>query len=144
MLKDLLNLFKQQKVTVRSHMKNLIELAAIDGHFDHGEYDLLKSIAKKNGVSASQLKEIQGNSQNVKFEVPLDNSERFQQLYDLVHMMSIDETIQKEELSLCNLFAIKFGYRKEHVDELIHSIHLNIKHGQSAPEAMKRLAILIS
>jgi len=144
MLNDLLNLFKQQKATVRSHMKNLIELAAVDGNFDKVEYDLLKSIAKKNGVSESQLKEIRSNPHHVKFEVPSDENEKFQQLYDLVHMMSIDETVQTEELNLCNLFAIKFGYPKERVDELIYTIRLNIHHGQTPAETKKRLAILMS
>lgn len=143
MLNELLKLFKQQKGTVRSHMKNLIELAAVDGNFDEAELQLLKTIARRNGVSESQLQEIRSNPQGVKFEVPADEVDRFQQLYDLVHMMSIDESVQLEELDLCNLFAIKFGYPRERVGELIHSIHLNIKHGQNASETRKRLAILM-
>jgi uncharacterized tellurite resistance protein B-like protein len=142
MLNDILNLFKQGKGTARSHMKNLIEMAAVDGNFDSNEFDLLKSIAKRNGISESQLAEIQKNPHGVKFESPTSNKERFDQLYDLVHMMSIDKNIHDEELKLCNLFAVRFGYEREKIKELIESIQLNIKNGQSHEEAMKRLTFL--
>jgi uncharacterized tellurite resistance protein B-like protein len=142
MLNDILNLFKQGKGTARSHMKNLIEMAAVDGNFDSDEFTLLKSIAKRNGISESQLAEIRKNPAGVKFEPPVDVTERFDQLYDLVHMMSIDKNIHQEELKLCNLFAIKFGYQREKIRELIESIQLNIKNGQSHEEAMKRLSFL--
>ena len=99
-LKDLLGAFSQGKSTAKSHMKNLIEMAAVDGNFDDVEYDLLKSIAKRNGISEWQLKEIRKNPNHIKFEVPTDANEKFHQLYDLVHMMSIDKNVHSEELKL--------------------------------------------
>ncbi len=38
---DLLSAFSQGKSTAKSDMKNLIEMAAVDGNFDDVEYDLL-------------------------------------------------------------------------------------------------------
>jgi uncharacterized tellurite resistance protein B-like protein len=124
-------------------MKNLIEMAAADGHFQDVEYDLLKKIGKRNGVSEKQLQEIRSNPTAVAFEVPKDNKEKFHQIYDLVHMMSIDEQIHSEERKLCNLIAIKFGYKRGIVDDLIDSIRSNIKNGISHDEALKRLEMLI-
>jgi uncharacterized tellurite resistance protein B-like protein len=144
MLSDIINLFKQGKGSARSHMKNLIEMAAVDGNFDTSESDLLKSIARRNGISESQLSEIKQNLQGVKFELPATKEERFSQLYDLVHMMSIDRNIHDEEIKLCDLFAIKFGYPRNKVQELISSIQHNIANGQKADEAFKRLAFLIN
>lgn len=140
---DLLNVFKTGSATVRSHMKNLIEMAAVDGHFHENEKDLLKKIAKRNGISEKQLDEIKNNPGEINFEVPHEDREKFQQLYDLVHMMSIDNQVHAEEQSLCNLFAIKFGYRRESTKELIESIRLNIKNGISAEEAAKRVKMLM-
>lgn len=136
---DILSLFHQGKGTARSHMKNLIEMAAVDGNFDEVEYDLLKSIAKRNGISESQLKEIKENPQGIEFKVPVDKKERFYQLYDLVHMMSVDNAIHDEEMKLCNLFAVKFGYSREKSKELIESIRSNINNGQDHDQAMKRV-----
>jgi uncharacterized tellurite resistance protein B-like protein len=140
---DLLNLFKQGKGTAKSHMKNLIEMAAVDGNFDTIEYDLLKSIARRNNITESQLDQIRKNPAGIEFVVPTDKAEKFNQLYDLVHMMSIDKNIHDEELKLCNLFAIKFGYQRERVKDLIETIRLNIQNGQSHAEALKRVSMLI-
>jgi uncharacterized tellurite resistance protein B-like protein len=141
---EILALFQQGKGSAKSHMKNLIEMAAVDGNFDDVEYDLLKRIAKRNGISESKLKEIRKNPGGIKFEVPANKKEKFHQLYDLVHMMTVDKAIHEEESKLCNLFAIKFGYHRERVRELIDTIRSNIEHGQSHNETMKRAALLIT
>ena len=140
---DILNMFNQGKGTARSHMKNLIEMAAVDGNFEDIEYELLKTIAKRNGIPESQLKEIRKNPEGIKFEIPTDKKEKFHQLYDLVHMMSVDNAIHDEEAKLSVLFAIKFGYPRMNVKELVDTIRLNIQHGQSHDETMKRVTLLI-
>ena len=140
---DILNLFNQGKGTARSHMKNLIEMAAVDGNFEDIEYELLKTIAKRNGISESQLKDIQENPSGIKFEIPTDKKEKFHQLYDLVHMMSVDNAIHNEEAKLSVLYAIKFGYPRINVKELIDTIRSNIQHGQNHDETMKRVQMLI-
>lgn len=141
---EILNLFRQGKAGAKSHMKNLIEMAAVDGQFDDVEYDLLRTIAKRNHITEGQLKSIQANPAKVKFEVPRDTNERFHQLYDLVHMMTVDDTVHHEETKLCNLFAIKFGYPKEKVDELIEAIQGNIKYGQNHEETMRRVTMMLN
>ena len=140
---DILSLFNQGKGTARSHMKNLIEMAAVDGNFEDIEYELLKTIAKRNGISESQLKDIQKNPSGIKFEIPTDKKEKFHQLYDLVHMMSVDNAIHDEEAKLSVLYAIKFGYPRINVKELIDTIRSNIQHGQNHDETMKRVTMLI-
>ena len=136
-------MFNQGKGTARSHMKNLIEMAAVDGNFEDIEYELLRTIAKRNGIPESQLKEIRKNPEGIKFEIPTDKKEKFHQLYDLVHMMSVDNAIHDEEAKLSVLFAIKFGYPRMNVKELVDTIRLNIQHGQSHDETMKRVTLLI-
>jgi len=140
---DILNMFNQGKGTARSHMKNLIEMAAVDGNFEDIEYELLKTIAKRNGISEGQLKEIRKNPEGIQFEIPTDKKEKFHQLYDLVHMMSVDNAIHDEEAKLSVLFAIKFGYPRINVKELVDTIRSNIQHSQSYEETMKRVAMLI-
>jgi hypothetical protein len=58
-------------------------------------------------------------------------------------MMSIDNQVHAEEQNLCNLFAIKFGYKRENTKDLIESIRLNIKNGIGADEAAKRVKMLM-
>ena len=140
---DILNLFNQGKGTAKSHMKNLIEMAAVDGNFEAIEFDLLKTIAKRNGISESQLKDIRNNPTGIAFEVPTDSTVKFNQLFDLVHMMSVDNAVHDEEAKLCVLYAIKFGYPRMNVKELIDTVRSNIQHGQTPVETMKRVKMLI-
>jgi uncharacterized tellurite resistance protein B-like protein len=141
---DILSLFKQGKGTARSHMKNLIEMAAVDGNFDLVEYDLLKKIAKRNSISEAQLKAIRENPSKVNFQVPSDKKQKFDQFYDLVHMMSIDNSVHHEEMKLCNLFAVKFGYSREKANEIIHSIQSNIQNQQTHDETFKRIEWMLT
>jgi uncharacterized tellurite resistance protein B-like protein len=141
---EVINLFRQGKGTAKSHMKNLIEMAAADGHFHHAEFDLLKKIAARNNISEHQLKLIQENPTGIKLEIPQDKREKFHQLYDLVHMMSVDHDIHPEEQKLCSLFAIRFGYERKNVDEILNTIRENIKNGLGHDEAMKRVALILN
>lgn len=140
---ELMSMFRQGKGSAKSHMKNLIEMAAADGQFQDAEVSLLKSIAKRNNISESQLADIRKNPSGVSFEVPTDNREKFSQLYDLVRMMAADASIHDEERKLSNLFAIKFGYPKEKVEELVSVIYSNIKNQQTPDETLKRVDLLI-
>jgi uncharacterized tellurite resistance protein B-like protein len=143
-LSDILSAFRQGDHSVRSHMKNLIEVAAVDGQFLDVEMDLLKKIAKRNGISEQQLKEIRNNPASVKFELPSSDKARFMQLYDLVHMMSVDHEVHEEEWKLCNLYAVKFGYDRTKVNELIESVKSNIMNNQTVDETMKRVGWLLA
>lgn len=141
---DILNLFRQGKGTARSHMKNLIEMAAADGNFDASESELLKQIAKRNNISEGHLKEIHKKPHTIAFEVPVDKFEKFSQFYDLVHMMSVDNSVHDEEMKLCNLFAVKFGYPRERSNEMIKSIQSNIENAQTHEETFKRIEWMLN
>ena len=141
---ELLGHFRDGTATAKSHMKNLIELAATDGNFMDVEYELLKNIAKRNNISESKLKEIRSNPNHIQFEVPADPREKFHQLYDLVHMMTIDNHIHAEEVKLTNIFAVKFGYPREKITDLINTIQANIKNKQAPDETMKRVELLLN
>jgi uncharacterized tellurite resistance protein B-like protein len=141
---DILSGFRQGNTTARSHMKNLIEMAAADGTFAPSEMDLLHDIAKRNGISEKQIADIRKNPGTVKFELPADSKEKFSQLFDLALMMSVDKSVHIEERRLCTLFAIKFGYKRENVTDLITTIQANINSGRGMDETMKRCGVLIA
>lgn len=134
---DILNLFKLGKATAKSHMRNLIEIAASDGSLGAEEQRVLEYAALRNKISASELKDIQKDTSKIMFKVPGNEEDKFFQLYDLVHMMSVDKNIHGEELRLCEIFAIKFGYRKEIAREMVEMIRQNIEKWIGAQETMQ-------
>lgn len=135
--KDIISLFKQGKATAKSHLRNLIEIAAADGGFGNEEQRLLEYLALRNNISRKELADIQGDPSGIPFEIPVSQRERFTQLYDLVHMMYVDKTVHSEELRLCELFAIKFGYRKEAIKEIIETIRVNVENWIGPDETME-------
>lgn len=134
---DIMDQFKLGKASARSHMRNLIEIAAADGNLGAEEQRLLEHVAARNHISPEQLKEIQSNPSGQRFLVPGSDREKFFQLYELVHIMSVDKDIHAEEMRLCEIFALKFGYRKEVVRELIEMIEQHIAQWSGPKETMK-------
>src|ERR1041384_1676740 len=86
-IKDITDLFKVGKASAKSHMRNLIEMAAADGNLGEEEQRLLQFAALRNNISSDELKEIQNSVVEIRFEVPRSESVKFNQIYDLVHMM---------------------------------------------------------
>ena len=79
-LSEFLNLFKQGKVSAHSHMKNLLEIAFADGHFDEIEGKLLNKLASKHGVNKKVLEDIKSKKIEVDFIIPENPKEKFNQL----------------------------------------------------------------
>ena len=134
---DIIGQFKSGKASARSHMRNLIEIAAADGNLGFEEQRLLEHAALRNNITPAQLKEIQDNPAGSRFVVPSGNRDKFYQLYDLVHMMSVDKNVHSEEMRLCEIFALKFGYRKDAVHDMITIIEQHIEQWSGAREAME-------
>ena len=126
-----------------SHIKNLIEMAAADGRLHESEKELLRTLAKRYGISESHLAEIQNNPSKVELKIPKDERKKFQQLYDLVYMMGVDNDIHNNEADLAKTLAIKFGYKPEIARELVSVISENIKNGSTVDETMKRAQLMI-
>src|SRR6185295_18641206 len=136
---EMIDIFRKGKATAKSHMRNLIEIAAADGGFGNEEQRVLQYAALRNNISESQLKDIQAAVSKIRFQVPRSEETKFFQLYDLVHMMSVDKSIHSEELRLWEIFAIKFGYRKEVVREMIEMIRENIEKWIGPKETMQTI-----
>lgn len=130
---ELIGLFKENKTISKSHMKNLFEMAMVDSHFDDSEFQLLKRLAKKHKVSEKELNKIKVDPSKIKFELPKNEDKKFEQFFELVHMMTIDNKMLDDELNLCRIFAKKFGYKNEH--ELVNIIAEHISNGLSWQES---------
>jgi hypothetical protein len=59
-------------------------------------------------------------------------------------MMTVDNSVHDEEMKLCNLFAIKFGYPREKSGDVIKSIQSNINNAQSHEETFKRVEWMLN
>jgi uncharacterized protein (TIGR00645 family) len=135
-LSEIIHQVRTGKTAARSHIKNLIRIAAADGNLDDDEQKVLISVAKMNHIPMAELSELQRDASTVKLEIPTDPNQRFFQFYDLILMMSADQFIHANEMRLCEVFATKFGYKKENVKDLIETIRRCIERGRTPEETL--------
>lgn len=127
----------------KSHLRNLLSMAMADGKIDESEYEFLALVAKKHNIDSTELDQMKAEiARKGGFAFEKGNS-AFEQIYDLVNMMMIDNNINPNELKMCKSFAKRIGFAVNKVDELIESVVQNISIGHSLEETKMRVSYLI-
>ncbi|GGG57069.1 tellurite resistance TerB family protein [Hymenobacter glacieicola] len=119
----------EQTKKVKSHIMNLVALAKADGHIDEREMSFIVTVGKKNGMRADEVRSIVGNASAVQLIIPDNDSERFDQIFDLVDMMLADGVVDDTEMDFCVDMAEKLGFRKDIVAVLVRKISQGVKDG---------------
>ncbi|MCC2546546.1 TerB family tellurite resistance protein [Hymenobacter sp. BT175] len=119
----------EQTKKVKSHLMNLVTLAKADGHIDEREMSFIVAVGKKNGLRADDVRSIIANANAPALVLPDNDSERFDQIFDLVDMMLADGVVDDNEMDFCIDMAEKLGFRKAIVGVLVRKISLGVKDG---------------
>jgi len=126
------NFFENDQLKrVKNHIMNLGALAKVDGHIDATELNYIITVGQKNGMKPEEVKSLIANSGKVKQLLPDNDSERFDQIYDLVEMMLADGIVDDNEMDFCIEMAAKLGFRKAIVGVLVRKISVGVKDGLS-------------
>ena len=80
----------EQAKKIKSHLLNLAALAKADGHIDAREMNFIIAVGKKNGISSSEVQDLVTGAKGASNDLPTNDSERFDQIFDLVDMMLAD------------------------------------------------------
>ena len=121
----------EQTRKVKSHIMNLAALAKADGHIDEREMSFIVAVGRKNGMRAGEVRSIVGNASTVDMVLPDNDSERFDQIFDLVDMMLADGIVDDTEMRFCVDMAEKLGFRQDSVSVLVLKISQGVKDGMS-------------
>lgn len=103
----------------KGHLKNLVALAAADGHIDEREIAYLYKIGEKYLLKPKQIKKILDEQDHIEAEIPEAHPQRIAMLYDLTGMMMADDVIEDAELEFCKGMFKKLGYKDALIDEMI-------------------------
>lgn len=114
---------------LKSHLTNLGALAKIDGHIDPAEINFIIAIGTKHGMRASDVKSLLADSSKITPQLPSNDSERFDQIYDMVEMMLADGIVDENEMDFCIHMASKLGFKKSVVGVLVRKISTGVKDG---------------
>lgn len=118
-----------QAKKIQGHLLNLAALAKADGHIDEREMSFIIAVGQKNGLNASKVKALVANAQGMSTDIPNTDSERFDQIFDLVDMMLADGIVDETEMEFCIVMAEKLGFRKAIVGVLVRKISMGVKDG---------------
>jgi hypothetical protein len=116
---------------LKSHITNLGALAKIDGHVDPSEMDFIISIGTRHGMKPDEVRNLLSNTGKIVPQLPTNDSDRFDQIYDLVEMMLADGIVDENEMEFCINMAVRLGFKKAIVGVLVRKISLGVKDGQT-------------
>ncbi len=116
---------------LKSHITNLGALAKADGHVDPTEMDFIITIGERHGMKPSDVRSLLSNVDSVKPQLPTNDTERFDQIYDLVEMMLADGIVDESEMEFCINMAVRLGFKKSIVGVLVRKISIGVKDGLS-------------
>lgn len=114
---------------LKSHITNLGALAKVDGHLDPNEMSFIIAIGQKHGLKADEVRDIVSSVKVSDSQLPTNDSERFDQIYDLVEMMLADGIVDENEMDFCINMAAKLGFKKSIVGVLVRKISTGVKDG---------------
>lgn len=101
------NIFKTDKK--RSHLRNLVALAKLDGKITEEEYFLLLKIARKVGVSDHILNKMIKRTQKINVVKPDTIEIAFDYLYDFASMI-VSNKFDEKEVDLAIKIAKELGF----------------------------------
>lgn len=111
----------------KTQLSVLINLANSDGQIDDSEKSLIIKIGRAHGMTPEDIDYMIQNPVDKVDLSKLTNEDRFDTLYNLVHLMKVDGEIFDEEIMYCLNMARKLSYPLEAVMDLYGFVHANVK-----------------
>lgn len=116
----MIGFFEHQYLTYKkNHIRNLLALAKADGHMHEKEVKLLYKIGKRYGLKEKQITSLMGSEEKYTINIPDNNNDKMDLLYDLIWMVHADERVEKSEIDFCENVVERFGMKKDLVQWLI-------------------------
>ena len=103
-------------------LKNLVMLAAADGHLTDSELAVLLAVASRENITPEEFNKVIDDPDSVNIVMPEDEDTKLAYLRDMVAMMMIDGELDEQELAICKLYAMALGYRGSIVDGMIAGV----------------------
>ena len=110
-------------------------MAGSDGEIDDSELKLIRNLGTAHGLKEEEIAEIIKEPQGEIVYEHLSEDERFDYLYNLVHLMKVDGEVYNQEIEFCERIATKLGYRLAAVYEIYPHVHPRVK----IPDEIKKL-----
>ena len=111
----------------KKQLNILIQLATIDSDLAGRELKMIENVAKANGFSDEDIKELLRQPEPIGDLTSLSEDERFEYLYMVIQLMKVDGLVFKSEIKFCEEVAERLGYKKQVVSEMSKNIYSDPK-----------------
>lgn len=116
----MIGFFEHQYLSYKkSHIKNLLALAKVDGTMHPKEEALLYKIGKRYGLKDRQVRQLIELDEKFDVTIPDNHHDKMNLLYDLILMVYADDVIDSHEIEFCEDAVTQFGMKKELVGWLL-------------------------
>ncbi len=135
----LLTIFEPKKTREeKSHLRNLILLAMADGNLSQAECEVIYKIGLLRGLKEDEIAELFEHKTKEKAiqTAPSTDTERFDQLFDLVTVMLADGKVTDSEMDFCINVAQGLGFSKAFSGVIVNKIAMGLSNNLSK-EAIK-------
>ncbi len=117
----------------KSHFKNLLEVAAIDGEIADHELAELFGAGFDWGLTERQMREVLKSPSKIKFLSPVSDEKGRAQLVDLLRMALADGKVTENEYDYCQTLAVRLGFSAGSVPTLLNAIIEQVR-SEAKPE----------
>ena len=128
------NIDNPQELQRLGQLKNLVMLAAADGHVTDSEMAVLLAVASRENITPEEFNKVIDDPDSVSITLPEDEDTKMAYLRDMVAMMMVDGELDEQELAICKLYAMALGYRGSIIDGMIAGV-IDQLDAEDAPEA---------
>jgi uncharacterized tellurite resistance protein B-like protein len=105
-----------------SRMKLLINLAKVDGQVADKEKNHLINIGRAHGIYPDEIYPLFTQSHDVLVPEHLSDDQKFDLIFSLIQLMKLDERMYREEIAFCANVAMKLGYDRQVMFELLSHV----------------------
>lgn len=128
------NIDNPQELQRLGQLKNLVMLAAADGHVTDSEMAVLLAVASRENITPEEFNKVIDDPDSVSITLPEDEYTKMAYLRDMVAMMMVDGELDEQELAICKLYAMALGYRGSIIDGMIAGV-IDQLDAEDTPEA---------
>lgn len=123
----------------KSHLKNLVSLAKLDGHVSKEEFDFLLKVAARNGVHENDIRKMLDRTSAISVSKPENDNERFEIIYDLIEMVLADGIMEEAEIDFAIDLSVKLGFRPAISGVLVRKIAVDIIEGKTKADIQEKV-----
>jgi hypothetical protein len=132
---NIFNFFEHpEKKLNKDYFVQLVRSAKADDIIRNSELELLHSIGKKLGFTEPEIKTLIATTDKSDYIPPYELSKRFDQVYEIIRMISADGEVDNSEMKLAEGFAIRSGFSEEEIPNLLALLIRGIKEGNDEEE----------